>query len=138
MRADSYGLEDCEQLERGEVVAVLTPKTGLSRRFLKTIHGLWSQHDVETDPKLKAFLVFHRDNPHIYESFVHYMRFALGKGKKKLGIAQLTERVRWDLDMETESQDPFKINNNHRAYYARLIMHKEGVPGLFEVRKQHK
>ena len=45
--------------------------------------------------------------------------------------------LRWDKTIHTDpGADPFKLNNTHRPYYARLIMDAEpGLRGWFEIRK---
>ena len=42
-------------------------------------------------------------------------------GRHKLGIATLYERARWEITLTTTDPD-FKLNNDYRAYYARLLM----------------
>ena len=41
----------------------------------------------------------------------------------------LWEVMRWEMYLRTDTPDPpaepFKLNNNHRAYYARTIMENE-------------
>jgi len=55
-------------------------------------------------------------------------------GSHKLGIATLYERARWEIALATTDAD-FKLNNNFRAYYARLIMaHESDLEGLFDLR----
>ena len=46
---------------------------------------------------------------------------ALAAGHKRLGIATIWERIRWYSAIETTGK-PFKLSNNHRAYYARMFM----------------
>jgi hypothetical protein len=52
-------------------------------------------------------------------------RFALEKlaRQQRFGIAQLVERVRWDVPIAIEKDDAgFRLNNNHRAYIARELI----------------
>jgi len=83
------------------------------------------------------FLDFHNKNPHIYDR-LREMAFTLkGHGRKKYGIASLFEVLRWQHATSTTSSD-FKLNNNYRAYYARLLMENEPeLDGFFHVRVQH-
>ena len=84
------------------------------------------------------FWQFHFDNPTVYRLLVKYARqYRERRGPDiKLGIKALYERVRWDVAMETTDED-FKLNNNHHAYYARLIMRDEdGLANIFRLRKQ--
>ena len=78
---------------------------------------------------------FHEDTPRVYESFVALAReWVRRTGGRKVGIGALTERVRWEIAMAT-SDPEFKINNNFRAFYARLLMlNNSDLRGLFELR----
>lgn len=82
-----------------------------------------------------AFDRFHADNPRVYEVLVRLAREWVGRfGSHKLGIATLFERTRWEIALATTDAD-FKLNNNFRAYYARLIMRQEpDLEGLFDLR----
>jgi hypothetical protein len=82
-----------------------------------------------------AFDRFHGDNPRVYEVLVRLAREWVGRfGSHKLGIATLYERARWEISLATNDAD-FKLNNNFRAYYARLIMAQEpDLAGLFDLR----
>jgi hypothetical protein len=66
-------------------------------------------------------------------------RFALEKlaRRQRFGIAQLVERVRWDVPVAIEKDDAgFRLNNNHRAYIAReLIEEIPELANLIETRK---
>ena len=46
------------------------------------------------------------------------------KGTSRLGIAMVYERARWDVALQTAG-DSWRLPNNHRAFYARLIMEQE-------------
>lgn len=84
------------------------------------------------------FYRFHEANPHVYKSLVRLARdYKERKHKKKLGIAMLFELLRWDHLMRVNSDDDFKLNNNYRAYYARLIMASEDdLRDVFELREK--
>lgn len=82
------------------------------------------------------FLKFHRANPEVYEIYVSLLRKAHKRGKKRIGIGLLTEVMRWEMSLNT-SGDEFKLNNNHRAFYARRIRKLEPDLGkLLTVRRQ--
>ena len=86
--------------------------------------------------KLEAeFKKFHADNPKVYELFKQFALQAIAAGRKKLSVSLIIERIRWECVIATTSNDEFKINNNHRAYYARKFM--QDFPkhaGLFSTR----
>lgn len=86
-------------------------------------------------PLLRKFLEFHRENPSVYEA-LRSMALALkAKGHAQWGIASLFEVLRWKRAMETRG-DPWKLNNNLRSGYARLLMKREpALRGFFAIRK---
>lgn len=83
----------------------------------------------------RAFWTFHRANPHVYEILARLAReWVVRKPGHRLGIAALYERMRWEVAMTT-SDPHFKLNNNHKAYYARLLMKEPDLDGLFTTRE---
>jgi hypothetical protein len=72
----------------------------------------------------KAFDKFHDDNPVVYLLVDRFTWQTLDAGHQHYSIASIIERVRWHTNVETKSDDGFKIANAHRAYYARLWMKK--------------
>lgn len=83
----------------------------------------------------EKFEEFHVENPRVYETLVRLARqWVQRTGRHKLGIGALYERARWEIALAT-SDPEFKINNNFRAFYARLIMRDHpDLDGLFELR----
>jgi hypothetical protein len=75
-------------------------------------------------------------NPEVYDLMVRYSTQLRMAGRKRLSIALITERVRWETAVKTTGDD-FKINNNFRALYARKIEqeHPE-FEGMFVMRKR--
>ncbi|MEU5721585.1 hypothetical protein ABZ783_07160 [Micromonospora sp. NPDC047738] len=84
----------------------------------------------------EKFEQFHADNPAVYATLCRLAREWVDRtGRRKIGIGALTERCRWEIALATNDPE-FKINNNHRAFYARLIMRDEpDLADLFELRK---
>jgi hypothetical protein len=89
------------------------------------------------ESKLAAeFLAFHEANPKVYEELVKLARQAKAKGRTTIGIGMLWEVLRWHFWLETKGDDEFKLNNNHRSRYARLIMGLEvDLAGVFVTRE---
>jgi hypothetical protein len=87
------------------------------------------------DPVLESkFQEYHADNPQVYAKLREYALLAKHSGRKRLGIGALYERLRWYSTVEAKGDD-FKVNNNYRAYYARLLMKEEPeLAGFFETR----
>lgn len=84
----------------------------------------------------REFEAFHAANPHVYATLVTLARRWVAAGNRHLGIATLFEVARYDRGLQTNrAEGDFKLNNNHRAFYARLIMQRErDLAGLFETR----
>lgn len=83
----------------------------------------------------ERFEAFHRDNPQVYGVLVRLAREWIQQtGRRHLGIGALTERARWDIAIATRTPD-YKINNNFRAFYARLIeLQEPDLRGVFKFR----
>jgi hypothetical protein len=64
---------------------------------------------------------FHRKNPHAFELFKRFALEALAAGRDKFGAYAIGERMRWYTNVETVSDDEFKISNTCMPYYARLL-----------------
>jgi len=87
-----------------------------------------SIHDRFTD--------FHVLNPSVYKAIVEIARVMQGRGIPKMGIALIFERLRWLHFIDTRGAEGFKLSNDFRAEYARLIMRQEpSLAGFFEIRE---
>lgn len=70
----------------------------------------------------ERFESYHQANPHIYQLLVKYTKYLKDeRGLEHYGIAGVFERIRWHLDVDTKDPDGYKVNNNYRAFYVRLI-----------------
>jgi hypothetical protein len=68
----------------------------------------------------RKFLKFHDENPDVYWRLVRMLQDAKAAGRIRIGMGMLFEVLRWQTMLETSDQD-FKLNNNYRAWYTRLI-----------------
>jgi len=77
----------------------------------------------------KRFEKFHSENPEVYNNLVRLAREFRRKGSnhnRKLGIAMMYEVLRWNYYMTVDAGDEeYKLSNDFRAPYARLIMDQE-------------
>lgn len=81
------------------------------------------------------FADFHAKNPKVYTELVELAMQAHRKGRRKIGIGMLFEVLRWNRFITTTDPD-FKLNNNYRSRYARMIMHDyPELNGLFDLRE---
>ena len=85
----------------------------------------------------ESFIDFHNKNPGVYKTLVFQSRqYRRMHPTKKLGIATLWENLRWDFMMTTDAEDDFKLNNNYKAHFARMIMNENpDLADLFETRE---
>ena len=92
--------------------------------------------DEETSETMHSrFLKFHADNPQVYEALHKLAVDLVERGQRKFGISMIYEVLRWQHAMRTT--DPkFKLNNDFRAGYARLLMaNDQRLCGVFETRR---
>lgn len=83
----------------------------------------------------ERFELFHRDNPKVYAMLVSLCREVRDrKPLAKIGIAMLWERMRWFFAFEVAGEKEYKLNNDFRSRYARLLMKEPGLKDLFETR----
>lgn len=80
---------------------------------------------------------FHERNPRVYALLVHYAREAVRRGRSRVGIELLWNRMRWDYTVITDHGSDFKLNQNYKAWYARRIMENEpDLADIFETRRR--
>ena len=84
----------------------------------------------------ERFKKFHTNNPVVYEKIVRIARELQLLGKRKVGMSLIFERLRWLDYIETKDDEPFKLSNDYRAEYSRLIMLQEtDLVGVFDIRQ---
>ena len=81
------------------------------------------------------FLAFHNANRDVWRSIKEFCMDRRRKGFRHYSINAILEQVRWDKDKPTVSKDRFKINNNHRPFYARAY-NKKVLKDFFFIREQ--
>lgn len=90
--------------------------------------------DTRLDREFKEFSAKH---PEVEQELLKLARKAIAKGRRNFGIGALWEVMRWTFWMKWSSdEEPFKLNNNHRSRYARMLMEKyPELEDLFELRR---
>lgn len=89
------------------------------------------------EPLADQFARYHKANPKVYNRLVEMARELKAMGVQQYGLAALWEALRYE-SLTTQKTDgmPFKLSNNHRAYYARLIHDQESdLAGFFRLRE---
>jgi hypothetical protein len=82
-----------------------------------------------------AFAAHHAAHPEVYAALVRLARQARSRGHDRIGIGMLWEVLRWETTIGDPAGD-YRLNNDHRSRYARLIMDQEpDLAGVFEVRE---
>lgn len=82
------------------------------------------------------FKRYHEANPQVYDRLEAAALAWADSNPKRVGIARLAENLRYSkLEIHEPPHAPFKINNNHRALYARLLIHRHSrLEKVIEVR----
>ena len=89
----------------------------------------------EKNDILERFKKFHADNPQVYRNLCRLARDVRSR-RDKISIAVLYEVLRWEHYFITDTDDEFKMCNDYRAPYARLIMKQEpDLAGLFNTKR---
>lgn len=82
----------------------------------------------------EQFAEFHRHNPQVYQALRRLALNLATSGRKRGSINQLFEVLRYEYALRTQG-DEYKLNNNWRSRYARLLMESEpALRGWFETR----
>jgi len=82
------------------------------------------------DQIFNAFARFHSENPKVWELFERFTLEAVTAGREFYSSNAIFERIRWHVDIETSGGE-VKLNNNFRAYYARLFHARHPRMGQF-------
>ncbi len=112
-------------------------------RYTRNEAGLaWQTHRAENErkPLAERFADFHQAQPEVYAALVRLTRQAFDAGARRIGIAQLFEVLRWEWVLSTlpASNEAWKLNNDYKSRYSRLIMRDEPwAAGMFETRRLH-
>jgi hypothetical protein len=84
----------------------------------------------------QKFWRFHKANPHVYDALTSLALESKRAGWRRAGVALFYERLRW-LWAEHTRGGKYKLCNNHRAYYSRLLLHDNPVlAGFLIIKKQ--
>ena len=78
------------------------------------------KRETRTDQLLNAFAGFHHHNPGVWLLFQRFALDVISSGLTNYSSNAIFERIRWHIEIETKS-DEVKLNNNFRAYYARMF-----------------
>jgi hypothetical protein len=83
------------------------------------------------------FWRFHRAHPEVYAAIVQLAREWRSRGRARWSINGAFEVLRWQRHLAglPDEREGFKLNNNYRSRYARLITDQESdLSDVFEMR----
>ncbi len=125
-----------------EVTAYGVWEEGLLRVASIHLHQLGqeegpSEH-VASFSLAQKFEHFHHLNPQVLWHIEQIARELQRAGHPHGSVKLIFERLRWLHALATLGDtDGFKLNNNHHAFYARVLMKKcPGFDGFFKLRRQ--
>jgi len=118
------------------LMSALTPSTSKTSPT-KTENRTASNKSLSApkDAIQERFEIFHRENPHVFSILASRALELQGEGVTKYGMDALWTYLRWHKTLTVETGEPYKISNDFRSRYARLLMQE--VPALanfFEIR----
>ena len=86
--------------------------------------------------KLSKFWKYHEDNPHVFKHFKRLAWEYKNAGNNKCSAALIGNVIRWQVSIETQSEDGFKISNDWLPLYARLLVYTNpSFDEFFEFKK---
>jgi hypothetical protein len=97
-------------------------------------HDLHCEVARDDPGEAARFAEYHAQNPQVYEVLRRFALEAKAAGRERLSINMLHERARWFTTVEEIGGD-YKLNNNWRPFYSRLLMTNEpSLAGFFQIR----
>jgi hypothetical protein len=89
----------------------------------------------DADPGLVArFYAYHEANPDVFIQFWNLAEEIKLAGREKYSAWTIIQRIRWGHDVQAQNE-PFKINNDFIALYARFLIHvAPQFEGFFDLR----
>jgi hypothetical protein len=110
---------------------------GLVKLFTAGELRFTTKRRIQTGRNLcSRFYRYHEENPHVADWFLNAARsLQQEEHRTRYGIGALTERIRWDIRTGVIKTEGFKISNDVRACYARLVLMRDpSLCGIFEIK----
>ena len=84
----------------------------------------------------EAVIEYHKEHPEVWKAFVRFTFDRINHGREHYSVNGVFERIRWEFGAKY-AENEFKINNNHRPFYARRFMKMYPEhEGFFRTREQ--
>lgn len=91
---------------------------------------------MSADSRKRAWAKFFSENPMVWKMFRHHTTELIEAGHKTMSHRMIWETIRFNSMLETNGE-PFKLNNNHLPFYAKLFMKRYPEYGqVFELREK--
>lgn len=85
----------------------------------------------------REFRQFHHAHPEVYDAIVDLARQWRRRGRDHWSMNGIFAVLRFQSRVGDRTGDGFVLNNNHRSFYARLVMANEpDLDGIFRLREQ--
>jgi len=109
--------------------------TGMTQQL--TLEDATGSRPIRNDLEA-AYRVWLAEHQQVFALFEKFALEMLGR-RRRFGIGMLTERVRWEVrNSWAPDHSGYKINNNHRSFIARDLIHKyPAMADFIETRKVH-
>jgi len=93
----------------------------------KALHRAYFLNESTYNNVVEGFLRFHGNNPHVLDELIKRAEQKMKDGYPHYDLKTIIGEMRWDQFKETKrigikSTDKVTINNNHVAWYARLMV----------------
>lgn len=83
-----------------------------------------------------AFWHFHAAHPEVYAEIVRLARQWRARDRATWSIDGAYEVIRWQRRINVDHREQYKLNNDYRSRYARLVMEQEtDLDGIFKTRE---
>jgi len=93
--------------------------------------------ETRADQIFQAFAKFHRKNPQVWRMFCDYASRARRAGRTVYSARTIISVLRFELDLETDTDEPVKINDHFSPYYGRMYLATHPEAGdFFQLRKR--
>ncbi len=101
------------------------PRKGTDEEQLANEFGASDGNGRRDDSIQTRFEEWLERNAELYAAIRRYAYQALRSGRRRFGIAAIIERVRWDVEIDSRGDEPFKINNDYRSRIVRRLIQED-------------
>ena len=103
------------------LTAVLSPMDTTARESVQKRNT--EPPDARNDHIQARFETFHAKNPQVLERLVERARFLKRRGRQRIAVAEIWEWLRYEASKDVESGERFRVSNDFRSRYSRLLLH---------------